>query len=133
MFLHQWKIFLSIARDIISTVGDIELPTKVSLSLVGDHNPNQSYLHTYKRSSAISSDSEPRNPRYKTLNQLLNEIDKLPDYPPSPHISHACMATVGEVLLESHTFTNALSSLDKAHWLEAIRREYESLFTNHGS
>jgi hypothetical protein len=50
-------------------------------------------------------------PQFKSYQQLLHKIQRLPDYPPKV-LSDAYLATIGESIYEPQTYIGAMSSLE---------------------
>ena len=95
---------------------------------------------------------EPNNPRFRTIQDLLNSTPCLPNYPNFPdlpeepippdlskldpmhlnaiRLSNALIALLEEAISEPQTYHEAISSANSTYWQEAMDREYASLLKN---
>ena len=128
------------ATSLSSDVSDLpSTDSNISSPAVGVLNPT--HLH-----------DEPNNPRFRTIEDLLNSTPQLPDYPnfpdlpeePNPpdlskldpmhldaiRLSNALIASVEEAISEPQTYHEAISSANSTYWQEAMDREYASLLEN---
>jgi hypothetical protein len=104
------------------SMGAIEVSTEASTE-----DPNSQEV------SEATNDSQnlprQRHLRFKTMNQLLQNTIRLPDYPREV-LSDAYLATIGESMYEPQTLQEAMTSSATHHWKEAIRRELQALHDN---
>ena len=97
-------------------------------------------------------DDEPHDPRFRSIQELLNSTPRLPDYPNFPELSeepelpdllhldlmqqdairfsNALLASVGATIQEPQTYHEAISSIDSTSWQAAMDHEYASLIEN---
>ena len=95
---------------------------------------------------------EPNNPRFRTIQDLLNSTPQLLDYPNFPDLpeepippdlskldpmhldaiklSNALIASEFEAISEPQTYHEAISSANSTYWQVAMDREYASLLEN---
>jgi hypothetical protein len=97
---------------------------------VGESSRQTSSLPSASNPSSSLSQNRPRlrSPHYKTIEALLRQTQRLPDYP--KQVSDAYLATIGESIHESQTYEEAVASNDAFHWIKAMQKEYTSLMEN---
>jgi hypothetical protein len=70
-----------------------------------------------------------RQPRFKTITQILQDTVRQPNYP--PHVLFdAYLATIGESMYEPQTLQKAMNSPKAHHWDEAMKYELQALYDN---
>ena len=113
---------------------------------------NPSILLTSSPVEPPNIHDEPLDPKFRSIQELLNSTPRLPDFPNFPELqeepeppdlsrldpmhrdvirlSDALLASVGATIHEPQTYHEALSSSDSKSWQEAMDKEYSSLIEN---
>ena len=98
------------------------------------------------------ANDEPKDPTFRSIQELLNSTPRLLDYPNVPELSkepkprdlfcldpmhqdsvcfsNALLTSVGVVIQEPQTYQEAISSIDSISWQKAMDQEYASLIEN---